>query len=116
MSFEEQVKQWVVTDNQIKLYLERIKELRTQRNDMTDALTTYVKSQNLTHAVIQISDGRLKFHHTKVTNPLTFKFIESCLLECMQNAEQVKNIIKYIKSQRETRSTPDIKRFYNKTN
>jgi len=115
MNFEENVKQWVLMDNQIKLYLEKIRELRGQRNDMSDALTTYIENKNLAHAVIQISDGRLKFQHTKITTPLTFRFIETCLLDCMENPEQVANIIKYIKSRRETRSVPDIKRFYNKT-
>lgn len=116
MNFEESVKEWVATDNQMKLYLERIRELRSKRNDITGALITYVEDKHLSHAIIQISDGRLKFQHTKTTNPLTFRFIEECLHGCIHNEEQVKYIIEFIKSKRVTRNTPDIKRFYNKTN
>ena len=112
MSFEEKIKQLVAMDNQMKLYLEKIRELRTQRNDLTDLLTNYAHNNNLDNAIVQISDGRLKFQHTKTTNPLTFKFIEECLHDCMADPQHVKQIIKFIKERRTTRSIPDIKRFY----
>jgi len=114
MSFEERIKDWVSTDNMMKLYLEKVRELRHKRNDITDALVTYAAEQNLEHAVIQISDGRLKFQQTKTTAPLTFKFIEQCLSECIANQDDVTQIIKYIKEKRATRIVPDIKRFYTK--
>lgn len=114
MSFEERIKEWVSTDNMMKLYLEKIRELRHKRNDITDSLITYAADQNLEHAVIQISDGRLKFQQTKTTAPLTFKFIEQCLKDCIANDEDVDQIIKYIKEKRSIRIVPDIKRFYSK--
>ena len=114
MSFEERIKEWVTTDNIMKLYLEKIQELRHKRNDITDALVTYAADQNLEHPIVQISDGRLKFQQTKITNPLTFKFIEQCLNECIVNTEDVEKIIKYIKEKRSIRIVQDIKRFYNK--
>ena len=114
MSFEEQIKEWVTTDNQIKLYMEKVRSLRSQRNDLTDNLVYYAKQNNLEHAVIQITDGRLKFQNNKTTNPLTFKFVEECLLECINNREKVEQIIQYIKKRRPTRYVPEIKRFYKK--
>ena len=114
MSFEEHIKEWVSTDNMMKLYLEKIRGLRQRRNDITDTLVTYAAEQNLNHAIIQISDGRLKFQQTKITNPLTFKFVEECLHECIENTDNVKHIIKHIKEKRSIRMVPDIKRFYNK--
>ena len=116
MNFEESVKEWVSTDNLIKLHLEKIRGLRSKRNDITDTLVTYAENKNLGHPIIQISDGRLKFQYTKITNPLTFRFIENCLQDCIENTEQVGQIIQYIKSKRSTRKVSDIKRFYNKTN
>ena len=55
-----------------------------------------------------------KFHQTKTTAPLTFKFIEQCLNECIANHDDETQIIKYIKEKRATRIVPDIKRFYTK--
>ena len=39
--------------------------------------------------------------------------LEECLNECIQNEDQVKQIIKFIKSKREFKYVSDIKRFYN---
>lgn len=114
MSFEGQIKEWVSTDNLIKLHLEKLRELRTKRNDITDFLVSYAADKNLDNAVVQISDGRLKFQQTKITNPLTFKFVQECLLECISNDEHVKQIIQYIKEKRSVRVVADIKRFYKK--
>ena len=116
MNFEESVKDWVSTDNLIKLHLEKIRELRSKRNGITDTLITYTEDKNLGQPIIQISDGRLKFQYTKTTNPLTFRFIENCLQDCIENTEQVAQIIQFIKSKRSVRMVSDIKRFYNKTN
>ena len=55
----------------------------------------------------------LKFQNTRVTAPLTFKFLEECLNECINGEEQVKQIIKYIKSKRDVKYVSDIKRSYN---
>ena len=116
MTFEEGIQNWVLTDNQIKLHLERIRELRSKRNDITDSLHEYVKGKDLENATIKITDGRLKFQYSKITNPLTFRFIENCLHECLETSEHVVQIIKFIKAKRSTRLVPDIKRFYNKIN
>ena len=100
MSFEDNIRIWVQTDNQIKLYLEKVRGLRTERTDIADSLLTYAASNNLAHATIQISDGKLRFQETKTTTPLTLKFITRCLTDCIEDKEQVGLIMRYIKEQR----------------
>lgn len=112
MDFETDVKQWVMIDNQIKQNSEKVKELRKQRSHLTTKIFSYAEENNLENAVIEISDGKLKFQQNKQTTPLTFKFLEECLNECIQNEEQVKQIIKFVKSKREFKYVSDIKRFY----
>ena len=108
MNFEEDVKNWVMIDNQIKKNSESIKELRKKRTHLTTKIFSYAEE----NAVIEISDGKLKFQQNKQTAPLTFKFLEECLNECIQNEDQVKQIIKFVKSKREYKYVSDIKRFY----
>jgi len=67
------------------------------------------------HAVIEITDGKLKFQNNRVVQPITFRFLETCLNECISGENEVKQIIKYIKSKREVKYVPDIKRSYNQT-
>ena len=112
MNFEEDIKNWVTLDNQIKKASETIKELRNKRSHFSTRIFSYAEEHNLENAIIEISDGKLKFQQSKQTAPLTFRFLEECLNECIQNEDQVKQIIKFVKSKRESKYVSDIKRFY----
>ena len=112
MDFTESIREWVAIDNKIKKYQEEIRRERSIRNELTTTILGQAEESNMQHAVIEITDGRLKFQSTRVTAPLTFRFLEDCLNECINGEEQVKQIIKYIKSKREVKFVPDIKRTY----
>jgi hypothetical protein len=113
MSFEQQIQQWVSLDNQMKQLSDKMKELREKKNDLNDVIFRQVETSNLSNSSIQISDGKLKFHQTKETQPLTFKYLESCLREIIKNEDQVNKIVEYIKNKREIKYVPEIKRLYN---
>jgi hypothetical protein len=113
MSFENEIKQWVQIDNQLKELNERTKILREKRNTLEKNITTYAASNNLSNSTVQISDGRLKFTNTKVPEPLTFKYLEKTLGEVIKNENQVKLIMEHIKQKREIKLVPEIKRFSN---
>ena len=110
--FQESIKQWVFIDNKIKIAKAELNELRKQRREYSDSIFDYVETNKLDNAIIEISDGVLKFQQHKTFNPLTFKYIEQCLNDCISNESQVKMIMKYIKSNREHKFTSDIKRQY----
>ena len=112
--FQENIKQWVSIDNRIKNLQKDVKELRMTKSNLTDNIFNYAEQNNLENAVIQISDGKLKFQNVKSTSPLTFGFLKQCLNECIQDSNQVDELIEYIKSKRTTRMNYDIRRTYNK--
>jgi hypothetical protein len=112
-SFEQQVQQWVSVDNQIRVLTEKLHELRDNKNNIGENLTSYISSNDLKNATIQISDGKLKFVTTKVTAPLTFKYVEKTLGEVIKNEKQVQQIVNYLKQKRETKLVPEIKRISN---
>ena len=112
--FQKSIQNWVSLDNKIKQYQAEVKQLRETRNSLSDNIFGYAEQHNLENAVIEISDGKLKFQNTKVTSPLTFKLVENCLLECIPNEEKVKSLMKYIKSKRDIKYVNDIKRSYTK--
>ena len=113
-NFESQIQEWIRLDNELKQYTDKAKEIRTTRNAISDHITSYVETEQLTNATIGISDGRLRFQNTKTTSPLTFRFIEECLMEVIGDENKVGQIIDYIKEKREVKYTTEIKRFYNK--
>jgi hypothetical protein len=113
MSFENQIQQWVSIDNQIKELNEQLRELRDQKSELNESITAHVENSNLSNATVKISDGRIRFVKVKDTQPLTFKYLESCLREIIKNEEQVNKILDYIKNKREVKYVSEIKRIYN---
>ena len=110
--FSEQIKSWVQLDNKVKTLHEELKNIRGKRNDIGTNIYKYATDNNLEHAVIQISDGKLKFQNTRSTQALTLKFIKECLDECLGNSVDTNEIMEFIKSKREIKYTNDIKRYY----
>lgn len=111
---ETHINQWVQLDNQIKEINERSKNLRDKRNILETNITTYIASNNLSNTTIDINNGKLKFANTKVTEPITFKYLEKTLCEVIKNKNQVDLIIDHIKKKREIKTVSEIKRFYTK--
>jgi hypothetical protein len=62
---------------------------------------------------VNISDGKLRFVASKHTAPLTLAYIEKCLSQLISNGKQVEQIMTYIKKNRETKTSMEIKRVYN---
>ncbi len=112
-TFEKQIQNWVELDNQIKIVNEKMKQLKSSKDELTNNLLIFAKDNNLSDKTIHISDGKLKFVSNKVQTPLTFKYLEKSLNECIKNENQVKQIIDYVKQQRETKNVYDIRRYTN---
>jgi hypothetical protein len=113
MNFEQQLQQWVTIDNQMKHLNDKMKELREKKNTISEQINTHIENVQLTNTSVNIGDGQLKFVNVKETQPLTFKYLETCLSEIIKNEEQVKKIVDYIKDKREIKYVPEIKRLYN---
>jgi hypothetical protein len=109
MDINTQIKEWVTVDNELKQYNEKIKYLREKRNSLEKNIFNNTNS----YTVININNEKLKIMHTKVTEPLTFKYLEKSLGEIIKSETQVKQIIEHIKEKREVKYISEIKRFSN---
>lgn len=98
-------------DNKLKILNEEIKELRDQRNKLSENMIKQANTRNLTHSTIQISDGKIKIVNTHIAEPLTFKYLEKNLGEIIKNEDQVKLIIEHLKKRRNIKTVSEIKRF-----
>ena len=74
--FEKSIQKWVTLDNQLKILNEKSKEVREEKNDLLEDINMYIETNRLTNASIDISDGKLKFTQSKITQPLTLKFVD----------------------------------------
>lgn len=111
--FETQIQDWIILDNQLKKLNEKTKELRDKKSTLTTNITKHISYNNLTNSTIKISDGTLRFTNTRITTPLTFKYLEKTLGEIVKNDTQLKQIIEQIKDKRDVIIIPEIKRIYN---
>ena len=55
--FQENIKQWVAVDTQLKSLNETVRELRLQRAHLGDDIFIHVDTHNLSDAIVSISDG-----------------------------------------------------------
>ena len=141
MSFDKNIQEWVTLDNEHKALNNRLKLVRERKyqlevrlfeheqvaslNPLTNSLSSNplinssLSSSSLSSSPlskdisIHISDGILKFTNTKITAPLTFTYIKQTLGEIIKNKEQIETILSYLKSKRETKIVPEIKRYSN---
>jgi hypothetical protein len=112
MNFEEDIQNWVTIDNKMKEHSAEVKRLREKKSILTDKIIEHVENNNMNHTVVNITDGNLRFQTNKITPPLTFSFITKCLNECIEDGEQVKQLIQYFKEKRTYKYVSDVKRTY----
>ncbi len=113
MNFEQTIQQWVNIDDQIKIYNDKLKELREKKNILEKRATEIANENKLLDKPIKIKNGNLKIVNTKVTSPITFKYLEKSLGGIIQNSDHVQRILNHIKNNRETKVIQEIKRVYN---
>jgi hypothetical protein len=112
MTLEENIKQWINLDNNIKQLNYELKKIRAEKELYNNNIKEYLLTNNLNNAVIKIGDEQLRFIDINHNQPLSYKFICECLCKYYDNDNiKVMEIIQFIKSQREIKSIKEIKRF-----
>lgn len=112
--FENNIKRWVSLDNRIKALNDEAKSLREEKSTINDSISQHIEENHLEKATIKISDGKLRYVTTKTQSPISLKYLESCLSDCINDDSKVKEIMSYVKENREVKETTEIKRYYDK--
>ena len=107
--FKKRIKEWVSLDNEIRMVNDRVKELRDKRNSINEDIIRYVETNQLNASTIQLSDGSIKFGMQKIYSPLTYTFLQDILKNILPENE-LKKIIAYIKENRISTTSTNIKR------
>jgi hypothetical protein len=109
--FINNVKKWSLIDAKLKDINEHTKNLRKAKNDLSESICQYMSENNLADKKIATTEGELKMVDKKEYTPLTFSYIEVCLDNIIENKEQVQSIMDYIREQRETTISKELRRF-----
>jgi len=112
--WNEKIKQWVTMDSQLKIIHEKTKEIRNKKALLLEEITKYVEENNIKNKTIEITDGSLKFYEKKEYAGLTYTYIEECLGKLIMDKKHVEHIMNYLRENRPSKTSMDIKRNYNK--
>lgn len=110
MSFENNIQQWISIDNQLKIYNEKIKELREKKTLLGKQITEHAFSNELSNSTIKMGETKIKFTSSKINEPITFKYLENTLKEVIKNVNQVNLLLDHLKQKRSFKVIQEIKR------
>ena len=99
--FQNDLKNWYILDNKFRDLSLQLNIIKNEKNEIKNKITEFIQSNNLEKKSIKIDNTQFRFVNQKQIQPLTFKFLKECLDDCIQNSEQVDQLIDYIKSKRE---------------
>jgi hypothetical protein len=89
------------TQNTIDLLNKKIQEIRNKKKDIEYKLINEMSNNGLQNQAITYQGKKIYMTTENSYDTLSFKFLEECLLKLFNNNnKQVKEIIKFIKSQR----------------
>jgi hypothetical protein len=109
--FQNDLKNWYILDNKFRDLSLQLNIIKNEKNEIKNKITEFIQSNNLEKKSIKIDNTQFRFVNQKQIQPLTFKFLKECLDNCIQNSEQVDQLIDYIKSKREIKEFLDLKKF-----
>lgn len=109
-NFIKNVQKWAILDTQLKIVNEKTKAMREMKHDLTREICACVDGNQ----TIKISDGELRIYEKYEYQPLSYGYIQECLETIIKNPDHIEYIIQYLKDNRETKTSMDIRRVYNK--
>lgn len=98
MSFESTIKDWIAIDQELHELTAKIHDLRAKRTILDKKIITYSADSNV--KIFKYGDVKIKLNDTNVAESLTFKYLEKCLSNMVKNETHIKQMMEYIKRNR----------------
>ena len=111
----ENIQKWTILDSQLKKINEKNKECRDIKSKLSTAICQYLKENNMQNTKIETPNGQIKLYDKKDYSPLTFGYVEECLGKLIPDKSQVDFVIQYLKTNREIKTSTDLRRIYKNT-
>ena len=111
--FNKNIMSWVDYDNQIKTKNEEIKQIRSKKDDIEGSIVEFIQGNNLQDNVFNISsmDTQLQMNTTSVKETMSYKFLETTLLNYFNNDQDKANdLMTFIKNNRSSSDKVSLKR------
>ena len=102
MNFNNSIIEWVNVDNTQREYLDKLKDIREEKTKLSDKLVEHIQTNDMESNIFKITslDTNVQLSKTNVQESLTFKLIEECLNEYLDDSSKTEDIINLIKNKR----------------
>jgi hypothetical protein len=103
------VKAWIKTDKEMKELQSKLKELKKNKNELTNNLVEIMKTNDID--CVDITGGKIMYTQNRIKSAINKKYLMDCLDKYFQNKPNVdiEDIGKFILDNREIKTTETIK-------
>lgn len=113
------IRYWVYYDNKIAELNQEIRKMRAARDEYEQQVLSSLARTSMANPVIQIGGGRIVVGSDKSQQPLSYTMLEGVLNKYYSQKPGAKNeakdILKFLREQRTSQSSPCLKRVTNPT-
>jgi len=108
MSFESTIQEWLAVEQELQQLNEQTKQLRLKRQVLDKRITTYSSERGT--RMFKYGDIKMKIVDSNVAESLTFKYLEKSLSDMVKNETQVKQMMDYIRRNRDVKTVSHVER------
>ena len=109
MSFEQTIQEWVKTEQELQELNERIKQLRKTKSELDNKITLYSEEKGA--RTFRYGSIKMKIVESKISESLTFKYLNQCLRDMIKNEDQVNQMLDYIRRKRNVKTVSHVTTF-----
>ena len=107
-SLTNNIKTFLLVDDQIRLLHEQLKELKRQKNDAQDNIMAAMIEKKWQNLTIDVGKHEMSMVEKKHYSTMSFSYLEKSLTELIPDKSQVAYVIKYLKDNREVKTNHEI--------
>ena len=108
-NFKEKLNEWILIEKKIDEMNKKTKLLRDQKDKKEELIIKYMKDSNLENKIIKLNNKKISIGNDNTYTTLSYKYIEETLKK-KYSESNVKEIIKYLKSEREKKINKILKK------
>lgn len=103
-NFKDKMNEWMALEDKLEKLNKDIKKIRDEKTTREQKLIEYMKSSNLSNKAIKLNNQKISIGNDNTYTTLSYKYIEETLNK-KYNSSTVKEIIEYLKDERDKKTS-----------
>lgn len=112
MLFKEEVKQWLLLDDDIRVLNKALTERKKKKNEITPRILEFMGKYEIEN--LNTQEGKVQYTKSQVTKPMNKEYIKTRLSEFMRNVEKAEKCTNYLLANRIKEEKVSLRRVMNK--